>query len=138
MLKEKIVFEFEEMKETIKVLKDEHKKYSSSYERELISKTLKNIIKKIERSYGANQSLLENEETWDYGNEEYFVIEKYEKQTSAGASMYDEFFRTHVEMNTEELELKLQIEYNVETVNLIDAPFRHDRHGAMKLEYNFK
>ena len=138
MLKEKIVFEFEEMKETIKVLKDEHKKYENHHERELIKETLKDIIKKIERSYGANQSLIENEETWDYGNEGYFIVEKYEKQTSAGASMYDEFFRTHVDMNTEELELELQIEYNVETRNLIDAPFRHDSFGTLTLCYSFK
>ena len=138
MLKEKIVFEFEEMKETIKVLKDEHKKYENHHERELIKETLKDIIKKIERSYGANQSLIENEETWDYGNEEYFIVEKYEKQTSAGASMYDEFFHAHVDMNTEELELELQIEYNIETSNLIDAPFRHDSFGTLTLCYSFK
>lgn len=137
MLKEKVTLEFENMKEAIEALEDEHKKHSSSYERELISETLKNIIKKIERSYGANQSLINSEETWDYGNEEYFVIEKYEKQTSAGVSMYDEFFSVHVEMNTEEMELELQLEYNVETRNLIDAPFRHDSFGAMSLKYKF-
>lgn len=138
MLKEKVTLEFESMEEMLELLEDEHKKHESLREKELIKETLKDIIKKIERSYGANQSLIENEETWDYGNEEFFVVEKYEKQTAAGASMYDEFFRTHVDMNTEELELELQIEYNVETRNLIDAPFRHDRIGSMKLEYNFK
>ena len=138
MLKEKVTLEFENMEEAIEALEDEHKKHSSSYERELVSETLKDIIKKIQRAYGANQSLIENEETWDYGNEEYFIVEKYEKQTSTGASMYDEFFRTHVDMNTEELELELQIEYNVETRNLIDAPFRHDSFGAMSLSYSFK
>ena len=137
MLKEKVTLEFENMKEAIEALEDEHKKHSSSYERELISETLKNIIKKIERSYGANQSLIENEETWDYGNEEYFVIEKYTKSTSAGVSMYDEYFRVHVEMSTEEMELELQLEYDVETRNLIDAPFRHDSFGAMSLKYKF-
>mgnify|MGYP001337970981 FL=1 len=138
MLKEKIFLEFENMKEAIETLEDEHKKHSSSYERELVSETLKNIIKKIERSYGANQSLLENEETWDYGNEEYFVIEKYEKQTSAGVSMYDEFFSVHVEMNTEEIELELQLRYKIKTRNLIDAPFSHVTYGILSLNYNFK
>lgn len=138
MLKEKIVLEFENMKEAIKALKDEHKKHESLHEKELIKETLKDIIKKIEKAYWYNQSLIENEETWSYGmDEEYFIIEKYEKQTSAGASMYDEFFRVNVEMNTEELELELDIVYGNQVHNLIDA-FQDISHGEMRLSYNFK
>src|SRR5690554_4474329 len=114
MLKEKIALKFKNMEEVLELLKDEHKKHKSSYEKDSLKETLEDIIKKIEKAYWPNQSLIENEETWSYGmDEEYFIVEKYEKQTSTGASMYDEFFRTHVDMNTEELELELQIEYNV-------------------------
>lgn len=138
MLKEKMVLKFVKLEEAIGALESEHKKYENHHERELIKETLKNIIKKIERVDGANQSTINNKETWGYNmDDEFYVVEKYEKQTSAGASMYDERLHAHVEMKTEELELELQLEYDIETRNLIDAPFRHDSFGAMSLKYKF-
>jgi len=139
MLKEKVTFEFESMEEMLKLLEDEHKKYENHQERELIKETLERIIEKIERVNGANQCTIENEENWGYTfDDEFYVVEKYEKYTSAGASGYDERLHAHVEMKTEVLELEFQLEYDVEIVNLIDAPFRHESFGTMSLSYSFK
>lgn len=139
MLKEKTVFKFENMEEAIEALRSEYEKHDSLRERELIKETLKRIIDKIERVDGANQCTIENEENWGYTfDDEFYVVEKYEKYTSAGASGYDERLHAHVEMKTEELELEFQLKYNVETRDLIDAPFRHESFGTMSLRYEFK
>ena len=139
MLKEKKVLKFEYMEEAIKALESEHKKYEHQHERELIKETLKTIIKKIERVDGANQGTIKNEEVWGYNtDDEFYIIEKYEKETVAGASMYDESLSVHVEMDTEEIELTLEIKYVDEVRNLIDTPYRAESIGILSLSYNFK
>lgn len=139
MLKEKIVLEFENMEEAIKTLGNEHKKHESLHERKLLDDVFGNIIKKIESVDGANQGAIKNEESWGYSiDDEFYIKEVYEKQTSAGVNMYDESLSAHVEMNTEEIELTLEIKYDDEVRNLIDAPYRAESFGTMHLEYSFK
>ena len=139
MLKEKVALEFEDMEEAIEVLKKVHERHEDAHEKNLIFAWLKPIIEKIEGTHFEQCCRIENFEEWGV-NEKFFVSEKYEKDvtTGAGADVFTERLRVHVEMNTEELELELQLDFNVEIVNLIDAPFRHDRHGVMKLNFNFK